>query len=65
MTDVFESVAIYKGTGYDAGAEGSPVRLKADEVTPSYFHVLRAHAHDGALCSPKTTRCFRRVSSSS
>src|SRR3954453_22128636 len=42
MTAVFESVAIYSDAGYDAGSEGSPVRIKADQVTPSYFHVLRA-----------------------
>src|SRR6476661_3789858 len=42
MTDVFESVAMFKGTGLDAGAEGSPVRVQADEVTPTYFHVLGA-----------------------
>ena len=28
MTDVFESVAMYTDAGYDAGAEGSPVRLQ-------------------------------------
>ena len=42
MTDVFESVAIFQGTGLNAGAEGSPVRVQADEVTPSYFQVLGA-----------------------
>jgi predicted permease len=42
MTDVFESVALFTSNGLDAGAEGSPIRLKADMVTPSYFHVLRA-----------------------
>jgi hypothetical protein len=35
MTDVFDSVAEYTDTGYDMGAEGSPVRVKADVVTPS------------------------------
>src|ERR1017187_2183718 len=42
MTDVFDSVSEYTDTGYDAGAEGSPVRITADQVTPSYFRVLRA-----------------------
>ena len=41
MTDVFDSVALRSGAGYDAGAEGSPVRLEAEQVTPSYFHMLR------------------------
>ncbi len=49
MTDIFESVAEYTDTGYDMGSEGSPVRLKADEVTPSYFHVLRASPMLGRL----------------
>jgi predicted permease len=49
LTDVFESVALYVDAGFDAGAEGSPVRLKADLVTPSYFHVLRATPLMGRL----------------
>jgi predicted permease len=49
MTEVFESVALYSEAGFDAGAEGSPVRLKADQVTPSYFHVLRAAPLMGRL----------------
>src|SRR4051794_1525970 len=49
MTDVFESVALFVSNGFDAGAEGSPVRLKADMVTPSYFHVLRASPLMGRL----------------
>ena len=49
MTDVFDSVAEYTDTGYDTGAEGSPVRLKADLVTPSYFRVLRAAPMMGRL----------------
>ena len=49
MIDVFESVAEYTTAGYDTGAEGSPVRLKADVVTPSYFRVLRATPVMGRL----------------
>src|SRR5664279_825019 len=49
MTDVFDSVAEYTGAGYDAGTEGSPVRLQADSVTPSYFRVLRATPLMGRL----------------
>ena len=49
MTDVFDSVAEFTDTGYDAGPEGSPVRVKADLVTPSYFRVLRASPMMGRL----------------
>ena len=49
MTDVFESVAIFNDAGLNAGAEGSPIRLKADFVTPSFFHVLRATPLMGRL----------------
>jgi len=38
---VFDSVALRTDAGFDAGAEGSPIRLEADLVTPSYFRVLR------------------------
>jgi len=49
MTDVFERVAMYTDDGYDVGAEGSPVRLKGDEVTPEYFQVLRVSPMMGRL----------------
>jgi putative ABC transport system permease protein len=49
MTDVFDSVAEYTGAGYDPGPEGSPVRIQADQVTPSYFRVLRAAPVMGRL----------------
>ncbi len=49
MTDVFDSVAEFTDAGYDTGPEGSPVRVKADLVTPSYFHVLRASPMMGRL----------------
>src|SRR6266481_1044887 len=42
LTGVFDSVALSTGAGFDAGAAGSPVRLDAASVTPSYFQVLRA-----------------------
>jgi len=41
LTDVFESVAMISGGGYDVGAEGSPSRIDAQSVTPSFFQVLR------------------------
>lgn len=42
MGDVFDSVALVKGAGYDVGSEGSPMRIEAQAVTPSAFQVLRA-----------------------
>ena len=42
MTDVFDSVAIFASPGYDVGSEGSPLRIAAHSVTPSFFHVLRS-----------------------
>lgn len=39
--DVFESVTLIGGSGYDLGAEGSPERIVGEYVTPSYFRVLR------------------------
>src|SRR5262249_51436835 len=42
LTDVFESVAMITGVGYDVGAEGSPMRIDGQSVTPSFFRVLRA-----------------------
>ena len=51
MTDVFESVALRKGTGFDAGSDGAPVRLDVDQVTPSYFTVLRAAPAMGRVFS--------------
>jgi predicted permease len=44
LTDVFDSVAATNTAGFDVGAEGTPVRMEAETVTPSYFRVLRAPA---------------------
>jgi predicted permease len=41
LTDVFESVALAGGAGYDVGAQGSPLRIDGAYVTPSFFRVLR------------------------
>jgi predicted permease len=41
LTEIFDSVALSQGNGFDLGAEGSPVHLEAQSVTPSFFHVLR------------------------
>ena len=40
MTDVFQSVAIFRDIGFDVGAEGSPIRIDGQSVTPEYFHTL-------------------------
>jgi len=42
LTDVFESVAMVGGAGYDVGAEGSPTRIDAQSLTTSFFQILRA-----------------------
>jgi predicted permease len=42
MGDVFDSIALAGSSGYDAGADGSPLRIPGEYVTPSYFQVLRA-----------------------
>jgi predicted permease len=47
LTEVFDSVAIFNGIGFDLGAEGTPMRVDGQAVTPSFFHVLRAGAAMG------------------
>jgi hypothetical protein len=56
MTDVFQSVALIGDNGYDVGAEGAPVRIDGQYVTPSYFRTLgvapalgRAFTEDDAV----------------
>ena len=41
-TDVFEEVTLIDFLGFDAGMEGSPERVSAQRVTPSFFRMLRA-----------------------
>ena len=41
LTDVFDSVAMIQGGGYDVGAEASAIRVPMQAVTPSFFRVLR------------------------
>lgn len=41
LTEIFDSVAMMRGSGFDLGSEGSAVHLDAQAVTPSFFHVLR------------------------
>jgi predicted permease len=50
LTEVFDSVAFSQGSGFDLGAEGSPVHLEAQSVTPSFFRALRV--------SPMVGRAF-------
>jgi predicted permease len=40
MTTVFRDVALIGSTGYEAGREGSPERIRGQYVTPSFFQVL-------------------------
>ena len=40
LTDVFQSVALIGNNGYDVGADGSPMRIDGQYVTPSYFRTL-------------------------
>ena len=40
-TDVFEELAIFNSASFHAGSDGSPQRLRALAVTPSFFRVLR------------------------
>src|SRR5689334_2887830 len=49
LTDVFDSIALAGSSGYDAGADGSPLRIAGEYVTPSYFQVLRAAPMLGRL----------------
>jgi hypothetical protein len=44
LTDVFDSVALTKGSGFDMGSEGSPVRIDGESVTQSYFHEIGSSA---------------------
>src|SRR6266849_1664145 len=53
MTDVFQSVAIYRDNGYDVGAEGSPVRIDGQSVTPEYFHTLGVAPALGRAFTPE------------
>jgi predicted permease len=41
LKEVFESVALYRGRGLDVGSAGSAERVRAMEVTPGFFHLLR------------------------
>ena len=49
MTHVFDSVALFRSRGLDAGEAGAVERLDAQEVTPSFFRVLRAEAVRGRV----------------
>ncbi|MCP5111027.1 MAG: ABC transporter permease [bacterium] len=40
-TDIFEELSIYNGRSFNVGAEGSPQRVRAVAVTPSFFRVLQ------------------------
>ena len=40
LATVFDSVALYRSRGYDAGTTGAVERITAQQVTPSFFRVL-------------------------
>jgi len=40
LTEVFDSVALYRTRGFDAGTTGAVERLTVQQVTPSFFRVL-------------------------
>jgi predicted permease len=42
LTQIFDSVALYRSRGLDVGEAGRVERVDAQEVTPSFFRVLRA-----------------------
>ena len=51
LTHTFESVALYRPRGLDAGDAGAVERLAAQQVTPSFFTVLRATPARGRFFS--------------
>jgi predicted permease len=51
LTQVFDSVALYRFSGLRVGTGGSAESVPSLEVTPSFFRVLRARAARGRLFS--------------
>jgi predicted permease len=51
LTHTFDSVALYRPRGLDAGDAGTVERLAAQQVTPSFFTVLRATPARGRFFS--------------
>ena len=51
LTDVFDSVALYRTRGFDAGTTGSVERLTVQQVTPSFFRVLGVTSARGRVFS--------------
>lgn len=49
LTDVFAELAVYDGRGYSIEIEGTPQRVRAQEVSPSYFRLLGANAAHGRV----------------
>ena len=41
LTEIFDSVSLMRGNGFDLGSEGAPVHVSAQSVTPSFFRVVR------------------------
>ena len=55
LTDVFDSVALSGGAGHDVGMNGSPARLNGQNVTPSFFRVLRVSPLLGRIFTEEET----------
>ena len=49
LTDAFEEVALYRNTGLTIGEQGTPERIAALDVTPSFFRLLRVEPHVGRI----------------
>ncbi len=49
LTDVFDSQALYQFGGFRVGQGATAEAVRSMTVTPSFFHVLRAHAVRGRL----------------
>jgi predicted permease len=50
-TSAFEQLAMYRDNGVTVGERGKPERVEAEEVTPSYFRLLRVPAYRGRTFS--------------
>lgn len=44
LSDVFEEQALYNSSGLTIGEQGSPERVRAYSITPSFFRLLRVEA---------------------
>lgn len=62
LTDVFDSVTLIGGAGYDFGQQGTPQRINGTYATPDYFRVLRVQPFIGrAFTAEEATLGKERV----